>query len=121
MSGGCRQYRTDVLCAIGRVEQNQVERVDRRRSKGRRQTGVLDGAPVRQPAVGYITPDERDRSRIPLDEQYVAGASTQRFDTDGPGAGAAIEHSRAFDGRAQDIEQCPSKPVRGGAQSLPVG
>ena len=107
----CRKYRTDVGRVVGRVEQDQVEHLAEWTPQGRRERGSQDGALLGQLALRDVTADQRDRPRVPIDEDDLGGAPAQGFDPHRAGTSAAIEHSSPGDPGGQDVEECLTKPI----------
>ena len=70
-------------------------------------------------AVQQVGLDEFGRPPVAVDKCYMRRAPAQGFDADRSAAGIAIQHSRAHDRRAEDIEERLAQLVGRRAQAVP--
>jgi hypothetical protein len=62
-----------------------------------------------------ILADQADGGGVAVDEEDVASASADGFDSDGAGAGVKIDEEGIGDGWAEDVEERFAEAVAGGA------
>ena len=120
MDGRRGQQGADVRCVVRRVEQYQVEHRGDEAAKGGRQRGPPHRAAIGEAADRGVAADQCGRPRITIDEDDVGGAAAQRFQTDGAGAGAAVEHPRTLDSGTQDAEEGLPQAIGSRAQTVPA-
>ena len=65
--------------------------------------------------------DQGDGGGIAVDEEDVASAPADGFDSDGAGAGVEIDEEGIGDGWAEDVEERFAEAVAGGADGLGAG
>lgn len=100
---------------VGRVDQHEVEALTRGRQGGKEADDVPhDELGSVEPASSDVGPKRLRDESVPLDEQDTGGAPAQRFEAEGPGPRAGVEHPRSEAAVGEDREQGLADPVRAG-------
>ncbi len=106
-----------VLGVVGRVEEDQVERVPELEKPLQERGGsaVFDAIAAGDLEVGQVGFEGFERRRSVLCEEDVRGAARDGFDADGTGSGEEVGEAAARDAGAEDVEEGLAEPVAGGA------
>ena len=109
--------------AVGRIEEDQRERLHRMRRAEIGGVAAIDFCHAAEPERLDIVAQQRARLRAIVDEQRERCAARDRLDAERAGAGEQVEHARAFDriviGVDEDIEHATraSGPRSGGCRA----
>jgi hypothetical protein len=114
----CRQQ---FAGAVRRIQKNHVEGLGSSGLFSAGKPSADNSIAVGDAAAPEVGLDERDGSRIALNERHVCGAAAQGFEADRASAGKSVEHTRTLNSRGQNVEQRLTEFVGRWTEAFPRG